>query len=119
MLQISLLDKEMTTPGGVRGKERLGKMLELLDKRLAENKWLAGEEFTAADVMIIFSLTTMRTFYSYGLEGYQGILGYLERVVGREGYKRARARADRGLELMIGGKPPIPFAERLEAAGKM
>jgi glutathione S-transferase len=36
-LQILQLDKEMTTPGGVRGKERLGKMLELLDKRLVEN----------------------------------------------------------------------------------
>jgi glutathione S-transferase len=119
MLQISHLDKEMTTPGGVRGKERLGKMLELLDKRLMENKWLAGEEFTAADVMIIFSLTTMRTFYPYSLEGYPGILGYLERVAEREGYKRARAKADPGLELMISGRPPISFGERLKAAGKM
>jgi glutathione S-transferase len=79
---------------------------------------LAGEEFTVADVTIIFSLTTMRTFYPYELEGYQGILGYLERVVGREGYKRARAKGDPGLELMIGGKPPISFVERLKVAGK-
>jgi glutathione S-transferase len=68
MLQISQLDKQMTSPGGVRGKERLAKMLKLLDERVTENTWLAGDELTAADIMIIFSLTTMRTFYPYSLE---------------------------------------------------
>ncbi|KAN0117035.1 glutathione S-transferase [Hyaloscypha variabilis] len=119
MLQISQLDKQMTSPGGVRGKERLAKMLGLLDERLTENTWLAGDEFTAADIMIIFSLTTMRSFYPYSLEGYQGILGYLERLVGREGFQRARAKADPGLELMIGGEPPVSYGERLKAAGKI
>ena len=109
----------MTSPGGVRGKERLAKMLKLLDERVTEHIWLAGDEFTAADIMIIFSLTTMRTFYPYSLDGYQGILGYLERLVGREGFRRARAKADPGLELMIGGKPPVSYGERLKAAGKI
>ena len=84
-----------------------------------ENAWLAGDEFTAADIMTVFTLTTMRMFYPFDLTGYQGILAYLERVVQREGYRKARAKADPELELMIEGKPPRPFMERLKAEGKI
>ena len=94
-------------------------MLKLLDDRLKANEYLAGEEFTAADVMIVFSLTTMRAFYGYELVGYEGILGYLKRVTGREGYLKARAKADEGLELMIGGEKPRGFVERLKAVRKI
>jgi len=99
--------------------ERFGKLLALMDGRLVENTWLAGDEFTAADIMTVFTLTTMRVFYPFDLTGYQGILAYLERVTQREGYKKARAKADPELELMIEGKAPQPFMERLKAAGKI
>ncbi|PGH18084.1 hypothetical protein AJ79_00712 [Helicocarpus griseus UAMH5409] len=87
--------------------DRLRRSLEMLDKRFRSReeggegaKWLAGEEFTAADVMLVFSLTTFRRFwFQYGLEGYQGVLGYLERIRGREGYRRAMGRAEPGLVL--------------------
>ena len=78
MLQISHLDKDMSGPAGVRSKERFAKILEFVDSRLKENTWLAGEEFTAADIMTVFTFTTMRSFYPYDLSGYAGILGYLE-----------------------------------------
>jgi glutathione S-transferase len=51
---------------------------------VSKNTWLAGDEFTAADVMIVFSLTTMRLYVPYNLEGFEGILGYLKRVGERE-----------------------------------
>lgn len=39
------------------------KTLAYVNERLATNKWFAGEQFTAADIMIIYSLSTGR----YGL----------------------------------------------------
>ena len=90
-----------------------------MDSRLATNPWLAGDEFTAADIMTVFTLTTMRVFYGFELSGYPHILAYLERVVQRDGYKKARAKADPELELMVEGKPPRSFMERLETTGKI
>ncbi|PWY88815.1 putative glutathione S-transferase [Aspergillus sclerotioniger CBS 115572] len=71
----------------IRGFERA---LRILDERVRGNTWLAGEEFTAADVMMGFSLTTMRGWVEFGLEGWEGIKGYLGRVGEREGFRRMR-----------------------------
>jgi len=117
MLQFSRIN--MASPYAASLAERFGKLLALMDARLAENAWLAGDEFTAADIMTVFTLTTMRVFYPFDLTGYQGILAYLERVVQREGYRKARAKADPELELMIEGKAPRPFMEKLKAEGKI
>ena len=119
LLQLSRLDK--TGEGGpyARSVERFKKMLALLDARLVENIWLAGDEFTAADIMIVFTLTTMRMFYPFDLTNYEGILAFLQRVSRREGYRKARANADPELELTVEGKAPRSFMERLKAAGKL
>lgn len=117
MLQFSHIDKAGSH--STRQIERLGKLLALIDARLVENTWLAGDEFTAADIMTVFTLTTMRTFYPFDLTGYEGVLMYLKRVVQREGYRKARAKADPELELMIEGKPPRSFIEKLKAEGKI
>ncbi len=90
-----------------------------MDARLLGNAWLAGDEFTAADIMIIYTLTTMRTFHPYVLTDYQAILAYLERVVQREGYRKARAKAYPDLELMVEGRAPRSFMEKLKAEGKI
>ena len=66
----------------------------MTNKRLGEADYLAGEEFTAADIMIFFSLTTMRTFVSFDLAPYPDILGYLQRIGQREGYRRAMQKGD-------------------------
>ena len=117
ILSISRVDPAAARSTRLAG--RLGEMLKFMDARLKENMWLAGEEFTAADIMTVFTLTTFRTFYGYELTGYEGILAYLQRVVGREGYKKARAKADPELELMVEGKAPRSFVEKLKAEGKL
>ena len=117
MLQIASIDSE--APSLSRSAERLKTYLSLMNTRLLENTWLAGDEFTAADIMIFFSLTTVRSFYPIDLTGYQAILGYLKRASEREGYKTARAKADPELELMIDGEPPRSFFEKLRAEGKI
>jgi glutathione S-transferase len=87
-------------------EERFKRGLKMLDERLGENEWLAGGEFTAADVMVVFPLTTMRYWLGYSLEGYEGILGYLKRVGEREAYRRAMERGDPGMELLLGAEAP-------------
>jgi glutathione S-transferase len=117
-----LMQVSRVEPGGAsvtRAADRLGTLLALMDTRLVENTWLAGDEFTVADIMNVFTLTTMRTFCPIDLSGYPGILAYLERAVQREGYRKARSKADPELELMIDGKPPQPYMDMLKAQGKI
>jgi len=99
--------------------DRFEKMLSLIDARVAGNTWLAGDEFTAADIMILFTLTTMRVFYPADFTQYKGILAYLQRVVQRDGYKKAKAKGDPELELAVEAKPPQSFLEKLKAEGKL
>jgi glutathione S-transferase len=80
---------------------RLERTLEFLDDRLREVDYLAGNELTAADIMIVFSFTTMRSFTPYDLKPYPNILAYLRRIGAREAYQRARRKADPGLALML------------------
>ncbi|KAI1110456.1 putative glutathione S-transferase [Nemania sp. NC0429] len=101
-----------------RHVKQYAKFLKFVDDRVKDNEWLAGARFTAADVMNIFSLTTMRAFTGQDLSDYPNILSYLKRVSEREAYQRARARADPGVPLMIDGPPPPSFFDKIEAAGK-
>ncbi|KAG5981181.1 hypothetical protein E4U55_003214 [Claviceps digitariae] len=87
-------------------KERLDKGLGELDKRLAGNEWLAGRQFSAADVMLMFSLTTMRYWTPYGLAGFDHVLGYVERMSKREAYQRAMSKCEPDLTLCLGAEAP-------------
>ncbi|KAM0553197.1 hypothetical protein ACHAPJ_007484 [Fusarium lateritium] len=87
-------------------EERFKKALRMLDDRLLGNKWLAGEDFTVADIMIVFAFTTMRHAFPYNLEGYPNIVNYLGHIGGRESYRNAMAKSDPGLELPLGPSPP-------------
>jgi len=80
---------------------RLDKVLGLLDARLARNEYLAGDDFTAADIMTVFSLTTMRLFLPVDLQPYPGILAYLQRIGGRPAYARAMAKGDPDLTPLL------------------
>jgi glutathione S-transferase len=73
---------------------RLGTALAMTNQRLGEADYLAGKEFTAADIMIFFSLTTVRTFISFDVAPYPNILRYLQRIGKREGYRRAMQKGD-------------------------
>jgi len=71
---------------------RLNRALKLVDARLGEAEYLAGSEFTAADIMTVFSLTTMKNFVPVDLTPYANTKAYLERIAGREAYQRALAK---------------------------
>jgi glutathione S-transferase len=82
-------------------QERLEKVLALIETRLAQNDYLAGSTFTAADIMSVFSLTTMRLFHPLDLQVYPYIRAYLKRIGERAGYQRAMAKGDPDLTPML------------------
>ncbi|KAF7561041.1 hypothetical protein G7046_g3107 [Stylonectria norvegica] len=87
-------------------RDRFRKALQMLDERLRDKEWLAGSEFTAADIMVVFSLTTMRYYSSYSLKEYENILEYLQRISKRGAYQKAMKRSDPTMELVLGPEPP-------------
>lgn len=83
--------------------------MSIINERLKDNEWLVGTGFTAADIMTVFSLSTMRFFMPFSLESHPNVIAYLKRVGTREGYKRAMAKGDPGLEPVLGVEPPKPL----------
>lgn len=81
--------------------ERLDRALGAMDARLEKNQWLAGSEFTAADIMTAFGLTTMRQFTPVELGAYRNIVAYLQRVGARKGYQAAMGKGDPGMKPLL------------------
>ncbi len=73
---------------------RLDRALDLVEARLGEADHFAGREFTAADIMAVFSLTTMRLFLPLDLAPHPNILAYLQRIGARPAYQRAMQKGD-------------------------
>lgn len=80
------------SPAVTRLHDKWNKNIDYLDARLAvTGAYLAGQELTAADIMIFFTLTTMRGFLplEFDVEKHKNILAYLKRVGERPAYQRA------------------------------
>jgi len=73
---------------------RLALALGFLEERLNKVDYPAGSELTTADIMLVFTLTTMRLFYAYDLKPYPAILRYLQRIGARPAYQRAMKKGD-------------------------
>ena len=82
-------------------KGRLDLALGLVEARLAKVDYFAGRDFTTADIMIVFTLTTMRYFLPYDLAPYPAILAYLQRVGRRDAYRRAMRKGDPDMALLL------------------
>jgi glutathione S-transferase len=75
-------------------KGRLDLALGLVEARLGKVDYFAGRDFTTADIMSVFTLTTMRYFLPFDLAPYPAILAYLQRIAKRDAYQRAMRRGD-------------------------
>jgi glutathione S-transferase len=82
-------------------KGRLDLALGLVEARLASSDYLSGRDFTTADIMIVFTLTTMRLFLPLELGAYPAILAYLQRIGRRGAYRRAMEKGDPGMAPML------------------
>lgn len=80
---------------------RLDGALKHMDARLGGSKWLAGEDFTAADIMCVYSVTTQRYFGpNLSLAEYPNVLRWFGDVGARPGYRRAMEKGDPEMELL-------------------
>lgn len=77
-------------PGRKFSRQRTAGYLAFVDDRLAEVPYFAGEDFTAADIMMTFIFTTTRLFVGLDLAPYPNILRYLERIESRPAYQRSQ-----------------------------
>jgi glutathione S-transferase len=82
-------------------KTRVDRAFDLVDARTREAEYLAGSEFTSADIMMGFSLTTMRYFLPYDLKRCPNIVRYLARIGARPAYRRAMEKGDPGMALLL------------------
>ncbi len=65
-----------------------------IDARLSTTQYLAGDTFTAADIMMLFPLSTMGAFFARDLTPYPNIAPYVARLKARPAYQRAMAKAE-------------------------
>ncbi len=82
-------------------RDRGARAWGLVEQRLGETPYFAGDELTAADIMMVFALTTMRYFSPRDLSGSPNILAYLQRIAARPAYQRAMAKGDPGMALLL------------------
>jgi glutathione S-transferase len=74
----------------IRGDaEGLARYLGVLDAHLEGREWICGERFTAADCMYA---TVAMMAPRLPLSSHANVRGYLERLVARSAWQRARAR---------------------------
>ncbi|MBS0367546.1 MAG: glutathione S-transferase family protein [Proteobacteria bacterium] len=81
--------------------QRTERAFALIERRLDEVPYFAGDEFTAADIMMVFPLTTMRGFVPRDLAPLPHLRDYLERIGARPGYQRAMAKGDPGMTPLL------------------
>ena len=82
-------------------RERADRGWAMVDERLGKVPYLAGNEFTAADIITLFPLTTMRAFVPRDISGYPNILAYLKRIGERPAYRRAMEKGDPQMTPML------------------
>lgn len=80
---------------------RTDKAYAMAEERLGEASFFAGDALSAADIMMLFTLTTMRRFAPRDMAPYPNIRAYLQRVGTRPAYLRAMAKADPGVAPLV------------------
>jgi glutathione S-transferase len=69
---------------------------QLLNRRLGESDYLAGPEFTGADVMMTFNVTSLVQFGGRPVADLPNVQAYVERITVRRAYVKAMAIAGPG-----------------------
>jgi glutathione S-transferase len=85
----------------VATRGRVDRAFDLVDARVRDVQYLAGSAFTTADIMMGFSLTTMRYFQPYDLSRCPNVVKYLGRIGARAAYQRAMEKGDPGMALLL------------------
>jgi glutathione S-transferase len=78
-------------------KERVGGFIKrredgyyrFLDQRLGQSPYLAGPEFTCADIMVTFNLTSLPLFGGRAVSDLPNVVSYVKRIEQRPAYAKA------------------------------
>jgi glutathione S-transferase len=89
-----MMDMVAARLGSPRLSSRSDIAFGLVERRLGEATWFAGEEFTAADIMMVYPLTGARAHADRDISKSPNLLAYLKRVAERPGYRAAMAKAE-------------------------
>jgi glutathione S-transferase len=82
-------------------RERCERSWKMVEARLGEVAYFAGPEFTAADIIMVFVLTTMRVFVPRDISGNPNVLAYLQRIGARPAYRQAMQKGDPTLKPLL------------------
>jgi glutathione S-transferase len=82
-------------------RDRSERAFALIERRLGDVPYFAGVEFTAADIMMLFPLSTMRAFTRRDLAALPNMRAYLGRIGERPAYQRAMTKGDPGMSPML------------------
>jgi glutathione S-transferase len=94
LLPAFMMDMTAKRLGAAPASSRTDNAFRLIEQRLGEAKWFAGDEFSAADIMMVFPLTRARVFSGRDISGSPNLLAYLQRVGERPAYQAAMAKAE-------------------------
>jgi glutathione S-transferase len=97
ILREFLLDRINADPEAFAAKrlrERNRMYFKYVDARLAEAPYFGGNDFTAADIMMVFPFTTLQLFKKIDLAPYPNLQAYLARIAERPAYKKAMQLAN-------------------------
>lgn len=98
-------------PTAQRFDDRLKRMLNFLNDRLANNKWFAGDEFTAADIMPLCTFTTLRQFMPMNLSEYPNLVRWMQDCAARPAYQKAMQKGEPQIDVQaqVNAEPPPMF----------
>lgn len=82
-------------------RQRLDRAYDHVEDRLGQAPYFAGDKFTAADIIMLFPLTTMRVFAPRDISPYPNICAYLKRIGERPAFRRAMDKADPGFAVPL------------------
>jgi len=75
-------------------RRRNDRMMDYIDGELGRSSYFAGDEFSAADIMMTFIFPVYIRFLQRPLAPYPNAVQYMHRIEGRPAYARAMARAN-------------------------
>ncbi len=103
MLGLSAARSAAGASGGMAAMvaDRDRRAYALIEQRLGEVPYFAGDELTAADINMVFALTTGRVFLPRDLSPNPGIRRYLALIGKRPAYQRAMAKGDPGFKPLL------------------
>lgn len=94
MVPAFMMDMVAKRFGAENMSDRTDTAFRLAEQRLGQATWFAGDEFTAADIMMVFPLTRARSFSGRTLNDSPNLLAYLQRIGERPAFVTAMAKAE-------------------------